>query len=397
MTATIPIPIPSHLDLTNAVQLARTLYDLPEATLYLPDFTKLAWVEPFAMLILSKAFRDLKARYPNAGVIARTPDTDPCSYAKWMGFFKEAGLSKDISNAPGSETYLPMTFIPVTAIFAGENDSTTGAIKTAKKLAVQLIRREEGPLVEAVTYALQELLRNVVEHCESRELGYCAQYWSRGPKQNMVEIAIMDTGIGLRSSLVRNPHLTINSDRDAIMYALSPGVSGKFYSGVRREMNNPIQNTGFGLYMIYRLCNEGGNFFIGSGASGLSRQKEADNIDHDTQFQGTILRLRLNALALQDVNFLFKRFLLEGEYIAANFGKGVVPSPAAMSKMLREDFVALRKPIDVGDRVMHQKYKAGTVAELLTLSTKEPGAMVHFDSGFKKRVALDTLIPMLEV
>lgn len=394
MTATIPIP--TRLNLGNALELAQTLQDLPESALYLPDFTKMTWIEPFAMLILSKAFRDLKVRYPNASVIARTPDTDPCSYAKWMGFFQAAGLSRDISNAPGSETYLPMTFIPVTEIFAGESDSTTGAINTAKKLAVQLIRREEGSLVDAVTYALQELLRNVVEHSESKELGYCAQYWSRGPKKDMVEIAIMDTGIGLRPSLSRNPHLSITSDRDAIMYALAPGVSGKFYAGVKADWGNPSQNSGFGLYMIYRLCNEGGSFFIGSGTSGLARKKESDNVDHPSNFKGTILRLRLNALELQDTHSLLKQFRIEGEKLAASFGKGVVPSPATMSKMLREDFSALRKPINVGDRVMHRKYKVGTVTELITLSTKEPGAMVHFDGGLKKRVALDTLSPTLE-
>lgn len=395
MTSSQPIPVPNYLNLTNAVQCAREIGNLPEAKLYLPDFSNLTWIEPFAMLILTRAFRDLKARYPDSAIIARTPDTEPCSYARWMRFFKEAGLSKDESNAPGSETYLPLTFIPVTDIFAGASDPTTGAIDTAKKLAVQLLRQDDGPLVEAVTYSFQELLRNVVEHSESKELGYCAQYWSRGHKKNMVEIAIMDTGIGLRPSLYLNPHLAITSDRDAIMYALAPGVSGKFYAGVKADFTNPNQNSGFGLYMIYRLCNEGGSFFIGSGSAGLARKKESDNIDHETQFQGTILRLRLNAAELQDTRALLDQFRKEGDQLATSFGNGVVPTPATMSKMLREDFVALRRSIAVGDRVTHQKYKSGTIAELITLSTREPGAMVHFDSGLKKKVALDSLIPEL--
>ena len=72
---------------------------------------------------------------------------------------------------------------------------------------------------------------------------------------NTVEIAIIDRGVGLRPTLSRNPHLTIASDHDAIMYALSPGISGKFYEGVRIDRNNPYQNSGFGLYMNCRLCN----------------------------------------------------------------------------------------------------------------------------------------------
>ena len=390
-------PIPAQLKLTNTVQFARTLYDLPESKLYMPDFGSVTWIEPFAMLILAKAFRDLKARYPETAIIPRTPNSDPVNYARWMGFFKAAGLSQDTLNAPGSETYLPLTFVPVSELSGGAAHASEGASKTAERLAKQLLLQESGALVDAVTYAFQEVLRNVVEHSGASEVGYAAQYWGRGPNKETVEIALMDAGIGLQAGLTNNPHLDITSDRDAIMLALTPGVSGKFYKGVREDPNNPYQNSGFGLYMLYRLCNEGGKFFIGSSQAGLSRKKGTDNVDHAMNFQGTILRLRLNAPKLTNIRELLDQFRKEGEQIASRYGQGVVLTAATMSKMLREDFTALNKPLEVDDRVHHRQYKAGTVIELITLSTKEPGAVVKFDSGLRKKVALTTLSPLFDL
>lgn len=397
MTAAIPIPIPSHLDLTSAVQLARALYDLPEASLYLPDFTAMSWIEPFAMLILANAFRDLKARYPNAVLIPRTPNTDSCSYAKWMGFFKAAGLSKDISKAPGSEAYIPVTFEKVSDI-TGSVIPQDKIPKIANRLAAQLLQQDSGSIFYAVQYSFREIIRNVIEHSKSDSFGFCAQRWLQGPNEGIVELAFMDSGIGLRTSLQNNSNLTIANDREAIKSALMPGISGSKPSLV--GSNAQWANSGFGLYMTSRLCSKKGDFFICSGSSGLLYRTGLENQYFDTNYLGTLIRMRINTRELGNAEVLLRKYSDEGEAIAYSIRhKGARITGPTMSKLLNTDYADLNIEIRVGDRVVHQKAKfgEGVVIELITLTTNELGAWVQFDNGRRQRVALNVLSRILEL
>jgi anti-sigma regulatory factor (Ser/Thr protein kinase) len=103
--------------------------------------------------------------------------------------------------------------------------------------------------VEPIKYVVSELIRNVLEHAESKKGAWvCAQFY---PKSNRVRIGIVDTGIGIKESISRSI-LTIN-DSQAIRLALMPGVSGS---------NDPDNNAGAGLFFTRCIAKTNKDFFF---------------------------------------------------------------------------------------------------------------------------------------
>lgn len=181
------IPVPERLGLQATLELVQQIQQCPEAGAYSVDFTRLTWVEPFGLLLVSHALRELRNRYPAATYTPVIPMSPACSYAQHVGFFTEAGFSDIPAPDPKADTYLPIT----TRACVDLGDSHH-ASEIAQHLAKQLLHVEEGAELDAIAYAFQEVLRNVVEHSESEVVRYCAQYWQRGPSKGMVEITLMD-------------------------------------------------------------------------------------------------------------------------------------------------------------------------------------------------------------
>lgn len=372
------IAVPKRLDLASTLTFVRRINELVPDDAYCFDFADLSWIYPFGMLFAAQAIKNLKSRNPGCEIrCERAIWEEAPSYAAHMGFFNAFGFS--FGNKPGfkagTNTYIPITYVP-----AKQLSSRDAIEEISLELARQLTMEDSGILVDALTYSFREMIRNVIEHSQSTTLAYCAQYW---PAKGSVELAILDTGIGLRNSLSQNPNLPMKSDQDAIKYALMPGVSGKIYEGVKPS-NDVWQNSGYGLYMNYRLCNEGGNFFICSGDRGLYRTSGNDNLYYETTFQGTALRLRLDTKNLSNISLMLKRFGDEGEIVARGIGLGAIPKASTMSRMLKDNF-KIDYQIEIGDTVRHRQFGEGTVTE----KKAEPqGEMlwVAFNGGRKKKV-----------
>lgn len=99
---------------------------------------------------------------------------------------------------------------------------------------------------------MRELIRNVLEHSQSENFWYTGQYQ---PTKGIVEVAILDEGIGMKKSSMKNRKLSIKDDEDAIRLAIQAGISK---SGVGRVGRDEYDNSGFGLYMITNFCRKGG-------------------------------------------------------------------------------------------------------------------------------------------
>lgn len=262
------------------------------------------------------------------------------SYPAHMGFFQAFGLNHGNApgEAPGSSTYIPLTLLDVADIeqeavrrFLNPGDVIE---EKAAQIAQLLIRQAEGNLIDTLTFSIREIMRNVVEHSGSGVIEYCGQYW---PTQNMVEVAILDVGEGVRYGLRNNPDLNITCDRDALHLALLPGVSGKMYRGVKRRSNDAWQNSGFGLYMTSRICRAGGSFFIASNNAGILLDN-AGKHDRQTSYQGTALRLRFNTSALTNYDEMLARFRRDGYAAAQHFAGDQAIAPSLASTMLARDF-----------------------------------------------------------
>jgi len=341
MKKEITIIVPTSLNLTNAINFCNQLWRQEEAEKFIFNFKYLGLVEPFTMAYVSAEIKRFGKLRSSQGVKFEAVNFKNNSYAAHMGFYKAFGLQygNKPGEASGSSRYIPLTILKVNELKQEAIDSYeyVGQIieERSNELAKILTQEDNTDLVETLTFAFREIMRNVVEHSESEVLEFCAQYW---PTKHKVEIVVLDSGIGIKESLSRNPHLTINDDRDAIQLSLMPSISGKMYKGVKKDKKNVWQNSGFGLYMTNRICRDGGSFFVCSNGAGLLLTK-GNKQDFSTTFQGTAIRMIINTHNVADLNKRLENYRDEGYEIAqtiSELGSCIEASTASM--MLSKDF-----------------------------------------------------------
>ncbi len=305
------------------------------------DFSRMGRIEPFTMVYVAKFIRDFNRLNRKTQVSAQGHQDK--GYAANMGFFRAFGLKhgREPNCTVGNDRFVPFTILRVQTIVdeaSKEWEVEQNIIEKRSEHLAQILSQElHGDLNDALTFSIREIMRNVYEHSNSRSIEYCAQYW---PFYNKVEIAIVDNGIGLKASLQDNPHIEIENHCDAIQQALMPAISSKNYKGAIIDTNDPWHNSGFGLYMINRICRLGGSFIICSGDHAIKLDdngKEHINLPHICR--GTAVRMVLNTSRLSALGDMLTKFRDEGYEIAKQIkGVGMYKASAA-SQMLSRDFV----------------------------------------------------------
>ncbi|CAI2069066.1 ATP-binding protein [Serratia quinivorans] len=308
------------------------------------DFSRMGRVEPFSMIYVAKHIRDFNRKRIRHNELYRISCSGHTAkdYAANMAFFRAFGLrhGREPGCTDGNSNFVPFTILRVQTIL----DEAASAYvqeqeiveRRAADLAMILSRQTEGDLVDALTFSIREIMRNVIEHSGSKAIEYCAQYW---PSYNKVEITISDNGMGMRQSLSRNPFISAKSDSEAIQLALMPSISGKSFKGVRIDRDNPWHNSGFGLYMISRICKLGGSFLICSGDHAIHLDdsgKQHMNLGH--YHEGTVVRMVLNTSKLGALSSMLSQFRDDGYKIAAEIKSQGVYTASAASLMLSRDF-----------------------------------------------------------
>lgn len=332
------IKVPQNLSLNNAINFCNRLWQLEDDELYSFNFINLGRVEPFTMAYVAEELKRFTRTKPHSKFQATHIERH--TYAAHMGFFRAFGVKygNEPGQANGSSTYIPLSILSLSELESEADERFTHVNNVveskSEEIAQMLTQMTGGDLVDILTFSIREIMRNVVEHSQSESIRYCAQFW---PTKSLVEVAILDSGTGVKHALASNPYLNISSERDAIQYALLPGVSGKMYKGVRRRPNDEWQNSGFGLYMTSRICRNGGNFFIASNNSGLLLNASGKH-DHTISFKGTALRLRIDTRKITSCSDLLSRFRNEGDAAAKRFAGDDAIEPSVASTMLARDF-----------------------------------------------------------
>lgn len=175
------------------------------------DFSKLSTIEPFGIVYFS-SFIQMINRIPDLNITCSYIDDNSISYAKHMGLFQCCGF--DIGKMPrehfpvDDKRYIPITIIRTDFLKkqAIESSQHVGDIveKYSKSIAELITAEKDSDLVETLTYCFREIIRNVVEHSDSRKIIFCAQYW---PYLKKAEIVVLDRGIGIKQSLNQNDTL----------------------------------------------------------------------------------------------------------------------------------------------------------------------------------------------
>ncbi|MDP8567544.1 hypothetical protein [Methylophilus aquaticus] len=304
------------------------------------DFSKMGRIEPFTMGYVAKQIRDFNRE--NSATTVSCMGHKNKDYAANMGFFRAFGLKhgREPNCTDGNDRFVPFTILRIKTIkeeAAKEWEVEQEIIeRRSEHLAKILTQEDKGNLVDALTFSIREMMRNVLEHSESKSMEYCAQYW---PTYHKVEISILDNGIGLMTSLQNNPYVQINSHSDAIQQALMPAISSKNYKGARINTNDPWHNSGFGLYMISRICRLGGSFLICSGDHAIKLDENSKtHIDLNHHFKGTAVRLVLNTSKLTELGTMLAKFRDEGYEVARQIKASGMYTASAASQMLSRDF-----------------------------------------------------------
>jgi hypothetical protein len=325
----VRIKVPVNLTPDTVVPFSRVIDSFPVGERYIFDLAHLNYVEPFGMLLCAAVLRRFIAE-------RRTADQTPTpefvavghqdnSYAAHMGFYQSFGLDygKAPGQARGSSTYLPITELPISELYKRARYGPVGRAieEEAERLTRILLQQEFGATFEAVSYALCEVIRNVVDHSGAESLWYAAQYWHR---RDRVEIALLDQGIGIRKSLRRNPQHDVPTDREALLLAIRPGVSGA-PPPKEEDMfrHDPWQNTGYGLFVTSMLGAERGAFAICSGSAYLSLANGWRHI-HDCRLPGVALRLVLRTTDEERIKAFIRRLLSEEQLRGALRSKSLL-------------------------------------------------------------------------
>jgi anti-sigma regulatory factor (Ser/Thr protein kinase) len=164
-------------------------------------------------------------------------------YLARMGLFKILNLDTGMSfveHEPAGR------FIPITRIRT--SDQLTKFITDMIPLL-----HLESEQAQTIGYVVSELVRNVIEHANSKNGAIlCAQYYK---KSNSIRIGIADTGVGIKSTI--NQSYAARNDLEAIQLALWPGITGT----TKRE-GGTEQNAGAGLFFIKSIASVNRDFFV---------------------------------------------------------------------------------------------------------------------------------------
>ena len=264
--------------------------DKTEEIIY--DFQDCRFLDPMAMLVLSSELVSLKQEY-SVNII----NYKHLTYPAHMGFFK--AMSIDFGRSPRREefiaNYIPIRIINTDQIHSEANSHGVHYGEYIERYFVPefldiLTKRISEDIVEILQYSIREIIRNIIEHSQCRQFAICGQYYET---RQQISLAIIDTGIGLCKSLMNNPTLKISNDLEAIYLALSQGISGKVYKGMRNKPKGNWANSGFGLFMTSSICQIDGDFTIVSGSAGCHIKDDNKNY-FASSYHGTAVNLTIS-------------------------------------------------------------------------------------------------------
>ncbi|AXM88191.1 ATP-binding protein [Anoxybacillus ayderensis] len=314
--------LPIDLNENTAIEFSQKLrkFNLTSNKSVMIDITNFSKnngrIEPFASLLVINSLRHFFAhclkndinysiRYIKEHRIVNT-------YAKTLRFYSSLGLG--IGETPDTDyvgssmkNFIPIMRYPVKTI-KQSLDEYNEIKKIAERIAIVASRGKEK-LFKYIKFCLIELLRNIVEHSESKYFWYCAQYWS---SINCVEIAIMDEGIGIHESLKKE--LDEDDINNALRFSLIPGCSSK----PTTHYIDDAENSGFGLYMISEIGKENGDFIIASNKD-LIKKCKTNEVENFTFLRGTIIRLRLNIEDLREYELELEELRKKGLQLTENY------------------------------------------------------------------------------
>jgi len=224
------------------------------------DLTDFTFVTPAAMVDLAAACYAAARNGSRPCVIVADESV--------RGYLLRAGFVGSVSDVADFIPEFPPAAIQLNSLYRGSSVMLVEVTKmeagadlpeVLDRVLHSLRHRLKYPKHDAfdITTAVSEIAQNTFDH--NRETsGFLAMQVYGTPPSRFLEIGVSDYGVGLRSTLARNPkHAHLQSDLDAILLAIQPGVS---------EHADPTRGTGL-YHLLRNVYSRSGTVQIRSGAA----------------------------------------------------------------------------------------------------------------------------------
>lgn len=295
------IIIPKNLDLESSLKFCNSININNESEGIIYDYKNMTGrLEPFGMLLVGSKIREIIKKYNY--IEQRDKNFKDKMYAANMGFFKSVNqnFGKSCYDKRGTNNFIRINCENIQksyekAISLGYGTNINGYIENeiAEDIS-QVLSRGNLEIKEIIKFCIVEVIRNIYDHSQSRVLWYSGQFW---PKENLVEIAILDEGAGIYNTLKNNKRIIVNNPEEALKFSLVPGISKNSATMKNKEIDG---NSGFGLYMIKSICDIAGSFTLISSGKCLNIENGKQDI-LGVDFSGTAIRIRIKTPKLDDI------------------------------------------------------------------------------------------------
>lgn len=217
-------------------------------------------------------------------------------YANTMKLWESLGMSPPelVAQRRASGRYHPIEVL-----------RDPGTVENTAAALVQLLVPVccDARTIDAVNTMLRELVDNCYSHSDVADGTFgliCAQVWAGGGK---AQIAIADTGVGIRTSLALNPRLGPRlASENSCELATEYGVTGKPGKG----------HSGYGLAVARKLIElNRGHLLVRSGAEGFSwRAGQLTKFNTGRVWHGTLLMIEWDIRTPMDIGEVYRSFPL---------------------------------------------------------------------------------------
>jgi anti-sigma regulatory factor (Ser/Thr protein kinase) len=193
------------------------------------DLSNVSFIDPYGMVGVLEAGRYLKSSIAEKNLILPSSD-NVLRYLERMDFFKYAKQYFNLISEKRqlSDKYLRSHYtdvlLEITPI--AKSDDIHFIVNKVKKRAHTILHKHlhyNERAINGFIVSLSEICQNIVEHSEHTGFVGIQKYRFHKLDRNVVKIAVMDLGIGFRSSLSQRVPMT--NDLSAIEDALLHGIS----------------------------------------------------------------------------------------------------------------------------------------------------------------------------
>ncbi|WP_249598697.1 hypothetical protein [Peribacillus frigoritolerans] len=325
MTREIFLPISlnleSYLEFSKKLKSVDLINNKELVKINITNFSKAnGRVEPFGALMTINSLRLFARLCSENGVkitlIYTKEEHIKNTYAKSLRFYGSLGL--DIGDSPdvdyqvvNSKNFIPIIKTDFSSITQALHEQDE--INTISKRMARVLSKENKNLYDYTYFCINEILRNVLEHSGKKEIWYCAQYWPTTIGGKLIEVCIMDEGMGIHTSLINELG---DEEENILKFSLVPGCSSK----PTTHYIESAPNSGFGLFMTSEIGKDNGEFIIASNSDLLHAAGPMEEY-LECYSAGTVICLRLHIDTLKDYNLKNDELINKGLEMAQEYNR----------------------------------------------------------------------------